>query len=66
MSVCTVRNAEIVTEQNFGGHGIVSKMRTAEGSGWREAFSWYAVLLRGLLENDNRALHCGAGRLHTS
>jgi len=41
----------------------MSKMRTGEGSGRREAFSWYSVLLRGLLENDNRALHCGAGRL---
>jgi len=43
----------------------VSKMRTVEGSGKREAFSWYFVLLRGWLENDNRILHCGAGCLRT-
>jgi len=44
----------------------VSKMRTAEGSGKREGFQLvYSVLLRGWPENDNRILHCGAGRLRT-
>lgn len=33
------------------------------GGGERGAFSWYSVLLRGLHENDNRTLHCGAGRM---
>jgi hypothetical protein len=35
------------------------------GRGGGGAFSWYSGLLRGLRENDNRTLHCGAGRMRT-
>jgi hypothetical protein len=31
-----------------------------------EAFSWYAALLRGLHENDNRTQHCRAGRMRST